>query len=403
MITIQEALRIIAEETSVLATERVALHDATQRILAEEVHADMDLPPFDRSQMDGYAVRAADTQTAPVELRLVGEAAAGRGWRGTLGAGEAVRIMTGAPVPVGADSVQQLEVAREIENGSRVRLERPTRPEQNIVLRAREVRAGAAVLEVGVDITSAMIATLASFGYARVKVGVRPRLAVIATGAELVAVEARPAEDQIRDSNSYTLAAYGKISGAGIIHSSLVCDELYDIERAIDDAAQIADMIVLSGGISVGAYDYTIAALKNIGAEIFFERVRLRPGKPTVFGRLGGALIFGLPGNPVSSAVTFNLFARTALRIMQGARQPALLEEPAMLGSTAKRLPERTGYLPATLQTNEAGMCMADIIKWGGSSDFVAFAHADALAIIPEGTGTMEAGTPIRVVRLPVG
>lgn len=403
MISVHEALRIIAEETSALGTERVSLHDAPRRILAEEIHADMDLPPFDRSQMDGYAVRAEDVQTVPVKLRIVGEAAAGGGWRGTLGKGEAVRIMTGAPVPAGADSVQQLEVARETEDSSHVRLERATQLGQNIVKRAREVSTGATVFEAGAEITSGMVATLASFGYGQVGVGVRPRLAVIATGAELVAVEARPAEDQIRDSNSHTLAAYGRLAGAEITRYMLVGDELSDIERAVSDASQNADMVVLSGGVSVGAYDYTKAALKSLGAELFFERVRLRPGKPTVFGRLGSTLVFGLPGNPVSSAVTFNLFARAALRIMQGARQPTLLEEHAALGSSVKRLPERTSYLPAALRTTENGICTADALKWGGSSDFIAFAHAAALVIIPEGTDMVETGTIVRIVRLPIG
>ncbi len=401
MIPVSEALDIIRRETATLPSERVALADVTGRVLAGDVCADMDLPPFDRAQMDGYAVRAADTESVPAELRIVGEAAAGRGWRGRVATGEAVRIMTGAPAPDGADSVQQLEVARESDDGSRVVLERSTRVGQSIVLRASEVRAGATVVEAGEVVTAAAVATLAAFGYATVQVGARPRLAVMATGTELVGVERRPGIDQIRESNTHTLAAYGKLAGADAVRLPLVGDDPTALEEAIKSAVDNSDMIVLSGGVSVGAYDYTKAALRNLGAELFFERVRLRPGKPTVFARIGRTLVFGLPGNPVSAAVTFNLFARTALRLMQGARRATLEEQPAVLGGSVKRSAERASYFPAALRTTDAGVLMADLVEWGGSSDFVSFARADALVVVPEGAGVIEAGATVQVVRLP--
>jgi molybdenum cofactor synthesis domain-containing protein len=405
MIPVPEAIRIVEEQTTRLPAEHVALAAARGRVLAEEVVADTDLPPFDRALMDGYAVRAADTEGAttgaPVRLVIAGEAAAGAGWRGHLRPGEAVRIMTGAPVPAGADSVQQVEVTREGEAGSFVEIERATAPGQFITKRATEVTRGATVLRAGETINAASMAALASFGYARVLVGARPRVSVLATGTELVEVGAQPGADQIRDSNTYSLLAYAEAAGARVEHAPFSADDAELLGRMIAERAERADVLVLSGGVSMGIYDFTKTALAALGAEIFFERVSLRPGKPTVFARLGRTLVFGLPGNPVSVSVTFNLFARTAIRAMQGASEPALAEEHAVLGRSVKGAPERASYLPAQLHTEAAGRLVAEPLRWGGSSDFVAFTRADALVIVEAGAGTIEAGAIVRIVRLP--
>ena len=402
MIPVAEAIRIVVEETEPLAAGRVALGEALGRVLAEDVFADTDLPPFDRAQMDGYAVRSADLRETPARLRVVGEAAAGGGWRGTLRAGEAVRIMTGAPLPAGADSVQQVEVTREDEAGGTVLIERATEAGQFYVPRGREVRAGERVLEAGEEINAARTAVLASFGYAEVPVRRRPRVAVLATGTELVQVGEKPGEDQIRDSNSYSLAAYARLAGAAVERLPFASDDPELLRREIEAAAARSDLLVLSGGVSMGRYDFTKAALHALGAEIFFERVALRPGKPTVFARLPeGCLVFGLPGNPVSVSVTFNLFARTALRRMQGSREAAPREERAVLSRAAKGAAGRASYLPAALSTDAEGRLLAEPLKWGGSSDFVAFARADALAVVPEGAWTLAAGSVVGVVRLP--
>ncbi|HEY0098278.1 MAG TPA: gephyrin-like molybdotransferase Glp [Pyrinomonadaceae bacterium] len=405
MIPVPEAIRIVEAETARLPTEAVALVAARGRVLAEDVIADTDLPPFDRALMDGYALRAADTEGAragaPVRLRIAGEAAAGAGWRGELGAGEAVRIMTGAPVPAGADSVQQVEVTRETEGGTHVEIERATTPAQFITKRATEITRGEIVLRAGETINAAAMAALASFGYARVEVGTRPRVAVLATGTELVDVAAQPGQDQIRDSNTYSLLAYAEAAGALAEPLPFAGDDAELLQRVIAASAECADLLVLSGGVSMGVYDFTKTALVALGAEIFFERVSLRPGKPTVFARLGRTLVFGLPGNPVSVSVTFNLFARTAIRAMQGAQQAALTEEQAVLGRAVRGAHERASYLPARLSTDAAGRLVAEPLRWGGSSDFVAFTRADALLIVEAGAATVEAGTVLRIVRLP--
>lgn len=401
MISVAEAIRIVEQQTEPLPAQTLALEDALARVLAEDVIADSDLPPFDRAQMDGYALLAADTLNVPVQLRVVGEAAAGRGWHEKLKPGEAVRIMTGAPVPDGADSVQKIEVTSESTDAGTVSIDERTRPGQFIVKRASEIRAGETMLRAGETINAAALAALASFGYARVKVGARPRVAVLATGTELVPVGEQPGPDQIRDSNSFSLGAYAELAGAIVERLPLAGDDPDLLQREIKAAAERSDALILSGGVSMGVYDFTKTALRALGAEIFFERVALRPGKPTVFARLGRTLIFGLPGNPVSVSVTFNLFARTALRAMQNCTESALVEEWAVLARNVRGASERASYLPAQLRTNEDGQLMAEPLKWGGSSDFVAFARATALIIVPTGVEGFEAGAKVRFVRLP--
>jgi molybdenum cofactor synthesis domain-containing protein len=399
MISVAEAIRIVKEQAARLPAENVSLADALARVLAEDVVADSDLPPFDRAQMDGYALRSTDTGVVPARLRIVGEAAAGRGWTGVVKAGEAVRIMTGAPVPAGADSVQKVEVTSELEGA--VEITEATRPGQFILARASETKEGDVVLRAGEEINAARMAALASFGYSEVKVASRPRVAVLATGSELVRVNERPGADQIRDSNSYSLGAYAQLAGARVERLPLANDDLDYLKREIAGAAARSDALILSGGVSMGVYDFTKAALGSLGAEIFFERVSLRPGKPTVFARLGPTLVFGLPGNPVSVSVTFNLFARTALRAMQGCLDAGMPEDWAVLARAVKGAIERESYLPARLQTNEEGRLLAEPLKWAGSSDFVAFARATALVIVPEDVARVEAGERVRVVRLP--
>jgi molybdopterin molybdotransferase len=401
MISVAEAIKIVRERTPTLPAERVALPDALGRVLAQDIIADTDLPPFDRSQMDGYAIRADDLKTAPARLRIVGESAAGKGWHREMHAGEAVRIMTGAPVPDGADSVQQVELTRELDNGDAVEILESVEFGKSIVKQGSEIKANEIVLRPGTTINPAMMAALASFGYAEVAVGRRPRIAVMATGSELVAVTQKPARDQIRDSNNYSIAAYAQLAGAIVEPLPLTGDETPALKRLITEAAERSDLVVTSGGVSMGVYDFTKTALKELGAETFFERVALRPGKPTVFARLpNGTLVFGLPGNPVSVSVTFNLFTRTSLLAMQGSNQPGLKEEWALLARSIKGSPDRESYLPARLNTDERGYLLAEPLKWGGSSDLVAFALTTALIIVPQSVKTLEPGTQVRIAIL---
>jgi molybdenum cofactor synthesis domain-containing protein len=399
MIPISQAIEIVLQHTPKLVSEEVALPGAVNRILAADIIADTDLPPFDRAQMDGYAVRAADVANTPAQLRIVGESAAGAGWHHEMRSGEAVRIMTGAPVPAGADAVQQVELTREPDGAGTVEILESVEAGRSIVKQAAEIKSGETILRSGEDINAQKIATLASFGYSHVKVGQRPRVAVMATGSELVDVNEKPGRDQIRDSNNYMIEAYAKLAGATVKRLALAGDDRDGLQRQIEAALDACDVLVTSGGVSMGVYDFTKAAFKDLGAEIFFERVALRPGKPTVFGRVGKTLIFGLPGNPVSVAVTFNLFVRAALRAMQGARETSLLEFTAILARDVKGSQGRESYLPAILRTDEKGTLLAEPLKWGGSSDFVSFARATALIKLPKDS-RMSEGSIVKVATL---
>ncbi|HVG18880.1 MAG TPA: gephyrin-like molybdotransferase Glp [Blastocatellia bacterium] len=397
MITVDEALSIVLGQVEALGAETVPLEQANARILAEDVRADIDLPPFDRARMDGYAVRSADVTTAPVSLNLIGEIAAGAKFPGKLNPGEAVKIFTGAPVPEGADGVQKVEVTRS--DGRTVEISEPVKPGQFITPRASEVAAGDLIAERGCEIRPAVMAVLASFGYAEVKVGRRPRVAVLSTGSELIEVSAKPSGAQIRNSNSYALASYAARSGATVDLLGTVEDTHQATVKALLDAAEGRDMVITSGGVSMGDYDLVKGALKEMGAEVYFEKVIIRPGKPTVFARRDQTYFFGLPGNPVSTSVTFNVFARPAIRKMQGERNPLLPTVRAVLARPVKDMSGRRSYLPARLVI-ENGRALAEPLKWGGSSDLVAFMQSDALIIVREESHDLAEGEAVDVVLL---
>lgn len=389
MIPIQDAIAIIARETPQLGAERVALDDCVGRVLAEEVVADLDLPPFDRSQMDGFAVASSGT---PGSLRIIGESVAGRGFDEVVGKGDAVRIMTGARVPNGADAVEQVELTRE--SGEVVEVPEPVPAGRNIVPRGAEVRAGDLVFRPGEIITDRMIASLASFGYDTVAVGKLPRVAVIATGSEIVNVAERPGRDQIRNSNSPMLKAFLRARGIDAQIVPVVTDDLDAVKSAIAAVERSGyDLLILTGGVSVGEYDFTKPAMRELGAETFFEKVSLKPGKPTVFGKLERMLIFGLPGNPVSVAVTYSLFVRFAILLMQDAAFPELQRGTAVATERIRGARERDCVLPVSLRTDAEGRLLIESLRFSGSSNFIAYARAEALVHIPKG-GTLEAGKP---------
>jgi molybdenum cofactor synthesis domain-containing protein len=398
MIPVSEAIDIISRETPCLASESVDLSSSVGRVLAEDILADTDLPPFDRSQMDGYAVIAADTENAPVKLKIAGESAAGKGWHHTLRGGEAVRIMTGAPVPTGADAVQKVEVTNEA--GEYVEVLEPTEKGRFIVVKGAEIKKGETVIAAGEIVTENMVAVLAAFGYSTVKVATKPEVAILSTGREIVDIHRTPGTDQIRNSNSAMLRSFVEKCGASAATLPIAGDDVEDLKKKIVEALKNSDMLVMTGGVSVGKYDLTKAALLQLGAEIFFEKVRLKPGKPTVFARLDDKRIFGLPGNPVSVAATFFLFVRRALLQMQGANMCGLREGTAVTTAKIKGAKERDTYLPASLSTNKKGKLLAKPVRWHGSSDFVGFARAEALVFVPAGR-TFAEGEAVDILFLP--
>jgi molybdenum cofactor synthesis domain-containing protein len=357
--------------------------------------------------MDGFAVRSEDVANAPVELKIVGESAAGRGWHHEMKRGEAVRIMTGAPVPQGADTVQKVELTSEHNfasdsaqrNDGKITINEPIATDKNIVRRGAEIKKGDRLFEPGEPINERMIATLAAFGYSEVSVAKRPRVSVFTTGSEVVEINETPGADQIRNSNSAMLKALAEPIGADVTLVPTAVDDLEAIKKAISSAAANSNMIVITGGVSVGKYDLTKTALIELGAEVFFDRVRLKPGKPAVFARLGQTLVFGLPGNPMSAAVTFYLFVRKALLRMQSAKETDLRRAKAVSGGSFKAARERDTYFPARLDIDSNGRVIVSPVKWIGSSDFIGFGRSDALAFVPGGE-KVEKGDPTEILLL---
>lgn len=399
MLRIEDALQIMLDHTPTLADETVALSEAIGRVLWQAALSDLDLPPFDRARMDGYALRSVDTLNPPVRLRAIGEAAAGFAYAGEVAAGQSVRIMTGAPVPAGADAVQKIEVIQVNADGS-IELTEPVAANQFVTPRASEARKGQVVVKAGERITAATAAVLASFGYAQVPVVCRPRLALLSTGSELVEVHEAPTGAQIRNSNTYSLAGYATLAGAEVIYTAIVRDDFDATRAAIADALAQADVVMLSGGVSMGDYDLVKPALLALGAEVLVEKVAMHPGKPTVFAKLGDKVIFGLPGNPVSVAVSFHLFAWPVLLKMQGAYEIQLPRWQAHVARTVKGAPPRRSHQPARLLIRD-GRAEAEPLKWGGSSDLVAFMQADALIVVPEDRASLNAGELAEVIQLP--
>jgi molybdenum cofactor synthesis domain-containing protein len=397
MITVDKALGTILDHVEPLGAELVAVEQAHRRILAEDIVADIDLPPFDRARMDGYALRAADIAVTPARLRVIGEVPAGAKFEGRVNSGQAVKIFTGAPVPDGADSVQKIEVTRA--EGNVVSILEPTSTGQFITPRASEIASGEVVARSGRQIGAAEMAVLASFGYSQVKLARQPRVAVISTGSELVEVSTKPSGAQIRNSNTYTLAAYAEQAGAIVEMFGTVEDTSEATREALLRAADNRDIVITSGGVSMGDYDLVKAALKEIGAEIYFDRVTIRPGKPIVFAKRDRTYFFGLPGNPVSTSVTFNVFVRPALRALQGEGSPLLPVVGAQLSRSLKDPSSRRSYLPARLFI-EAGRAMVEPLKWGGSSDLVAFMSANALIVVPEDVHEIAEGDLVEAMLL---
>lgn len=394
MIPISDAIAIINREISILETETIDLADSIGRVLAQTIKADMDLPPFDRSQMDGFAVRLKDIAEAsegnPIKLKIVGESVAGKGFNEKLKKGETVRIMTGARVPNGTDSVQKKELTEETEKGF-VGIFEPTKKNQNIVLQASEIEKDTTVFSEGEIIDAKKITVLASFGYAKIDVYQQPKIAVLATGSEIVEISETPKKDQIRDSNSITISSLCKQIGANVETLPLAHDDFDNLKSLIARQCGFGqrsnvNILILSGGVSVGDYDFTKPALRELGAEIFFEKVSLRPGKPTVFAKLHDCYIFGLPGNPVSVAVTFHLFVRRAILLMQNVKESKLKEGFAVLTKKMKGAKERDSYIPAQISFENDAKISVTPLNWGGSSDFISFAEADCLIFVPQDT-----------------
>lgn len=393
-----------------VGTERVALMDAPGRLLAEPLFADRDQPPFDNAAVDGYAVRAAETRGAtlatPVSLRCLGEVAAGTVGRMTVVPGACVRVMTGAPLPVGADAMVMAEDSRTADSGEReasVFVTAEARKGDHVRRQGQDARQGAVVLREGTRLSAAEIGLLATFGVAEPVCVRLPRVAVVSTGDELVPADALPGAGQIRDSNRYTLAALVRETGAVLHSMTHLPDEEAATETAFRalsglDGSPAADVIVTSGGVSVGDRDYVKPVLERIG-RLELWRVAMKPGKPLAFGQIGQTLFFGLPGNPVSTMVTFELFVRPVLEWLGGRMDTTRPQVSVRLTHDLPHTPERREYVRAVVRL-EGEKFFATPTGTQGSGRLASMLGANALLIVPEATGDRRAGETLDALLL---
>jgi molybdopterin molybdotransferase len=386
----EQARESVLREVSALPEcEPAQLDQCDKRVLAEDILADRDYPPFARSARDGFAVRSVDV---PGELRVIGEVRAGEVFEGAIGAGEAVEIMTGAPMPGGADAVVMIE--HTVRSGDRISTDRSLDAGDNFNPRGVEARRGDRVLTAGTRLGFAEIAVLAMVGRQCVSVRRMPRVAILPTGDEIVESGEQPREFQIRNSNAWSLAAQTRRAG-GIPEILPIARDNYESTRASVERGLASDLLVLSGGVSAGKYDIVERVLAGLGATFFFDRVLIQPGQPLVFGRARETFFFGLPGNPASTMVTFELFVRAAIDRLSGVLKPAL---PLLRAKLAREFRHKTGltrFLPARL--SEDGSTI-DPETWHGSGDVAALARANAFVVADADRETWNAGDDIRVL-----
>lgn len=371
------------------AVEEVRLPEAAGRVLADDVAADRDSPALARSVRDGYAVRAIDL---PGELEVIGEVRAGERFGGQVERGQAVEIMTGAPVPAGADAVVMVEHTRRA-NG-RVRIDRSAEPHQFINPQGCEAAAHEIVLHAGKRLDYSDVAMLAAFGRDRTPVYRKPSVALIATGDEIVEVHESPEEFQIRNSNIYSLAAQVDRAG-GAARILPVARDTEEHTRQMIEQGLTADLLLLSGGVSAGKYDVVETVFSSLGAEFFFDRVLIQPGQPLVFGRARERFFFGLPGNPASTMVTFEVFARAAVELLSGQEEVALHMPFARLTQDFRHKTGLTRFLPAWLSADGSELTP---IAWHGSGDVPALTRANAFLVADEDRAEYLRGEFIRVL-----
>jgi molybdopterin molybdotransferase len=370
------------------AAELVPLGLADGRVLANEVHSDRPYPPLPRSLRDGFAVRAAEF---PGRVRVVGEVRAGQVYGRALQPGEAVEIMTGAPVPEGADAVIMVEHGAVSEDGL-LTTERPVASGDFVVSAGAECKEGELAFQAGVRLDYGHVGALATIGIREVPVFRQPTVSIIATGDEIVPIDERPAAHQIRNSNSHTLAAQVKRAG-GAARVMPVAPDNAGATRDIIEDALTSDLLLLSGGVSAGKYDLVEGALAELGAEFFFDRVLIQPGQPLVFGRVREKFFFGLPGNPVSTMVTFELFARAALDLLAGCCSSPLPLAYARLLGVFRHRPGLTRFLPADLSGGEVRL-----VPWQSSGDVFGLARANAFLVAREDRESWDKGEFIEVL-----
>jgi molybdopterin molybdotransferase len=419
ILSFEEARTVVEDHASRLqprGRELLALLDAQGRVLAEPIHADRDFPPFPRATRDGYAIRASDIENLPADLQIVGEIKAGGSPSAlSLESGQAVSIMTGAPVPNGADAVVMIEHTTRA--GDRVRIASRVVTDENVVAAGAEARRGDKLLSPGVRIGYAEIAVAASVGRSRVVVHAKPHVGVLSTGDEVVDIDVPPGPNQIRNSNTYSLAAQIQVAGGDPVLLPIAPDEPVRLRELLLEGLD-SDLLLITGGVSTGKYDLVEQELAELKAEFFFTGATIQPGKPVVFGRIpcsagdpstslraGPAregsgeykYFFGLPGNPVSTMVTFELFAKPMLEALAGMLPRQLMFTQAKLKSEIRTRTGLKRFLPAVL-SGEFERCEVELVRWQGSGDVASIAHSNCYVVIPPDRDRIETGEWVPVL-----
>jgi len=392
--------------------ELLGLLDANQRVLAETICADRDFPPFPRAARDGYAVRAADVESLPATLEVIGEIKAGMAASKMpeIRPGEAAAIMTGAAAPAGADAVVMVEYTER--SGDRVQITRGVSAGENIVAVGSEAKRGDKLLSAGARVSYAEIAVAAAVGRSRLLVHAKPRVAVLSTGDEVVDVDVPPGPHQIRNSNSYSLAAQIHAAGGEAVLLPIAPDEPARLRELLKEGLE-ADLLLIAGGVSLGKYDLVEPVLAEMQAEFFFTGAKIQPGKPIVFGRVrcgagasageaaspgdGHRYFFGLPGNPTSTMVTFELFARPMIEALGGMAISKLIFLHAKLKTAIKAKTGLKRFLPAWLG-GELEAAEVELVRWQGSGDIAAVARANCYVVVPPDRERIEAGEWVAVL-----
>jgi len=397
MLTFSAARELVISQALQHRSPRPALSlpisDALGHILDEEIRADREYPPFNRSTRDGFAVHSSEA-SAGAALHCIGEIKAGDTVHQPLSPGTCVQIMTGAALPPSADAVVMIEFTRR--SGDSVTFERATQPGQNFVPAGSEAHAGDLALSPGLRLGFAELAAAAQVGRSELRCHPRPAVAILSTGDEVVPIVPTPGPFHIRNSNSVSLEAQVKLAGGAPSPLGNALDRVDDLSAKIELGLQ-ADILVLSGGVSMGKYDLVESVLKGMGAEFYFDAVAIRPGKPAVFGRCRDTLIFGLPGNPVSTMVTFHLFVIPAIDILSGARPRPLPLLHATLSTPLKEKPGLTHFLPAQL-TWPTSQPQVHALPWQGSGDITAMTQANCFLMVPADRPDIVAGETVSVL-----
>lgn len=393
MITIEQALRIIDEEVKVIGTERVELLEALNKILAEDIYSKDTLPPFNKSAMDGYAIKFSDTECCQcgneIELHVKALVRAGDYYEGNLNSKEAIKIMTGAPVPNGSDAVIQIEKVKE--NGNKILISDYIKENTNIIKMGEEIESGELALEKGKVIRPTEIGFLASLGYSKILIHKSPKVAIITTGDELLEITASLEKGKIRNSNEYSLMALCENAQVDFISLGVVCDNKEALKEKVLKGLKEADIVITSGGVSAGDFDFVENVLEEIGAKVNFTSVAIKPGKPVTFATIDNKLFFGLPGNPLSVITTFEEFVKPAIKKMKGYKEVYEDKMLVIAGNDFKAKKDRRKFIYVNI-INEGGKYYAYDLGSQCSNHLMTMSKANGIIIMPEGVNKITKG-----------